>query len=359
MIEGGDLQAAVEAGVIDAAAHDRLIAFFQSREVGRAESPPAPAPKFDVTHVLYYAGALLVITAMGLFTNAAFNALGGYALAAIALIYGLGFLALGAYLWRKPELRTPAGLSIAIAVAMTPLAIYGVQDALGLWAGDKPKDYQSFFPLINASWVYMEAGAVVAAALALRFFPFPFIVMVAAVALWFMSMDLAALLVRLYAPTDWLSDWELRRRVSLYFGIAMVLIAWAIDLKRPAAGDFGFWLHLFGALTLWGAISADSEAAAIGQALYCVFNIGFVAFGIFLDRRIYAVLGTLGVASYLGYLAFDRFRDVLALSFVISLIGLAVILVGVLYQRKRQSISAAIDNLLPAVLRALRPQHST
>jgi len=184
-------------------------------------------------------------------------------------------------------------------------------------------------------------------------------VMVAAVALWFMSMDLAALLVRLYAPTDWLSDWELRRRVSLYFGIAMILIAWTIDLKRPAAGDYGFWLHLFGALTLWGAISADSEAAAIGQTLYCVFNIGFVAFGIFLDRRIYAVLGTIGVASYLGYLAFDRFRDVLALSFVISLIGLGVILVGVLYQRKRDSISAAIDKILPPVLRALRPQHST
>ena len=358
MIEG-DLQAAVEAGVIDAAARDRLVAFLKSREVGEAARPSSGAPKFDVTHVLYYAGALLVMTAMGLFTNAAFNALGGYALTAIALGYGLGFTALGAYLWRKPDLRTPAGLSIAVAVAMTPLAIYGVQDALGVWAGDKPKDYQSFFPLINASWVYMEAGTIVAAALALRFFPYPFILMVGAVALWFMSMDLAALLAKRYAPNDWLSDWELRRRVSLYFGAAMILIAWALDLKRPWTGDFGFWLHLFGALAFWGAITEASDAAAIGKAVYCLFNIGLIGFAIFLDRRIYAVLGTIGVAAYLGYLAFDVFKDVLALSFIISLIGLGVIFVGIFYQRRRESISAAIDAVLPQALRALRPRFST
>src|SRR5579872_3833050 len=262
MIDARDLDAALAAGVIDAATRDRLAAFLAARRPAPALA--APARKFDVTHVLYYAGALLVMSAMGLFSNAAFNALGGYALAATALIYAAGFVALGAYLWRAPDLRTPAGLSIAVAVAMTPLAIYGVQDALNLWAWDRPRNYQSFFPLINASWVYMEAGTVLAAAIALRFFPFPFIVMVAAVALWFMSMDLAALLAKLYASNDWLSDWELRRRVSLYFGAAMIIVAWLFDLKRPKAGDFGFWLHLFGALTFWGAITSASDAAEIG-----------------------------------------------------------------------------------------------
>ena len=357
MTDGRDLDAAVTAGVIDAETRDRLAAFFATH---KSATPPAlPPRKFDVTHVLYYAGALLVMSAMGLFSNAAFNALGGYALAATALIYAAGFVALGAYLWRTPDLRTPAGLSIAVAVAMTPLAIYGVQDALDLWAADKPPDYQSFFPLINASWVYMEAGTLVAAVLALRFFPFPFIVMVAAIALWFMSMDLAALLAKLYASKDWLSDWELRRHVSLYFGVAMILVAWAIDLKRPAAGDFGFWLHLFGALTFWGAISASDEAAEIGKAMYCALNIALIFFALFLNRRIYAVLGTIGVAGYLGYLAFDVFKDVLAFSFVVSLIGLGVIFVGIFYQRKREKISAWMDAMLPPALRALRPQPLT
>lgn len=357
MIDRRDLDAAVAAGVIDAATSVRLATFLATHE--KAAPPALPPRKFDVTHVLYYAGALLVISAMGLFSNAAFNALGGYALTGTALVYAAGFVALGAYLWRTPDLRTPAGLSIAVAVAMTPLAIYGVQDALDIWAADKPKDYQSFFPLINASWVYMEAGTIIAALVALRFFPFPFIVMVAAIALWFMSMDLAALLAKLYAPNDWLSDWEIRRRVSLYFGVAMILVAWALDLKQPAAGDFGFWLHLFGALTFWGAISASDSAAEIGKAMYCALNVALIFFAVFLNRRIYAVLGTIGVAVYLGYLAFDLFKDVLALSFVVSLIGLGVIFVGIAYQRKRDKISAWMDAMMPPVLRALRPQPLT
>ncbi len=357
MIDRRDLDAAVAAGVIDAATSNRLAAFLETRK--SAPPPASPPRKFDVTHVLYYAGALLVMSAMGLFSNAAFNALGGYALTTTALVYATGFVALGAYLWRTPDLRTPAGLSIAVAVAMTPLAIYGVQDALDLWSGDKPKDYQSFFPLINASWVYMEAGTIVAAALALRFFPFPFIVMVGAIALWFMSMDLAALLTKLYASNDWLSDWELRRRVSLCSGAAMILVAWTLDVKRPAAGDFGFWLHLFGALAFWGAITASDEAGEIGKATYCILNVVLIGFAIFLDRRIYAVLGMIGVAMYLGYLAFDVFKDVLAFSFVVSLIGLGVIFAGIFYQRRREKISAWIDAMLPPALRTLRPQHST
>jgi hypothetical protein len=358
MIDIGDLQAAVEAGVIDSAARDRLLAFFATRASAPRPVSSAPAPRFDLTHVLYYAGALLVMSAMGLFSNAAFNALGGYALATTALVYAVAFVALGSYLWRTPELRVPAGLSIAVAVSMTPLAIYGVEDALGVWAADKPKDYQSFYPLINASWVYMEAGAIFAAALALRFFPFPFILMIAAIALWFMSMDLAALLVKRLGGDNWLGDWELRRRVSYCFGAGMILIAWTLDVIRPRAGDFGFWLHLFGAITFWGAISASSESMEIGKAVYCLLNVLLIAFAIFLNRRIYAVLGTIGVAGYLSYLAFYVFQDVLAFSFVVSLIGLGVILLGILYQRRHKAISAAIDTALPAALRALRPERA-
>ena len=48
------------------------------------------------SHVLCYAGALIVIGAMGLFSTAAFNALGGFALTATAVVYALGFVAAGA-----------------------------------------------------------------------------------------------------------------------------------------------------------------------------------------------------------------------------------------------------------------------
>jgi hypothetical protein len=349
MVSDDDLQAAVEAGIVDAATRDRLIAFLRSRS-SREVGPRAPAPKFDVTHVLWYAGALIVMSAMGLFSTAAFSAMGGFALTATAVIYALGFVLLGRRLWRSPDLRIPGGLCIAIAVSLTPLAIYGIQDGLNLWSFDKPGSYKDFFPYINGSWVYMEVGAILAAAIALRFFPFPFILLIAAIALWFMSMDI----VRWFGA-DSLSDWELRRRVSLAFGLVMILAAWALDLLRGRRGDFGFWLHLFGAMTFWSALAFSESSNGFGKAMFCLINIGFIALGLYLNRRIYAVLGTLGVAGYLGYLASDIFKDVLLFSFALSALGLAIIFLGIAFQRRERQIDAAIERHMPAALRALRP----
>ena len=356
MLEDKDLDAAVAAGLLDPALRAELVSFAAKRrkreELGAAR-PGAPAPKFDPIHVLYYAGALLIMGAMGLFANAAFDSLGGWALTAIAVIYGAGFLWLGSALWAKPETRTPGGLCVAVAVSMTPLAIYGVQDALNLWAAGKPGGYHDFFPLINGSWVYMELGAIVAAALALTRFPFPFILLIAAVALWFLSMDLAALIAHRRLP-DWQADWELRLTVSKIFGLAMIAAAWALDLKWGALGDLGFWLHLFGAMTLWGAISWGN-GGEFAKAVYCAFNIAFIALGLFLGRRVYAVFGAIGITIYLGHLAYDVFKEAVGFSFALSAIGLAIIFAGIYLERRRAALDAYIDAHLPEFIRALRP----
>lgn len=351
MISDDELQAAVDAGILDSTARDRLVAFVRLRSRPAVDSAPlAPRPKFDVTHVLWYAGALIIISAMGLFSTAAFAAMGGFALTATAVIYALGFVLLGRRLWRSEDLRTPGGLCVAVAVSLAPLAIYGFQDGFHIWSFDKPGSYKDFFPYINGSWVYMEIGAIIASAIALRFFPFPFILLIAAVALWFMSMDV----VRWFGR-DALDDWELRRRVSLVFGLVMIAVAWALDLLRARQGDFGFWLHLFGAITLWSALACSESSTGFGKALFCAISIGFIALGLFLNRRIYAVLGTIGVAGYLGYLAADVFQDVLLFSFALSALGLAIIFLGIAFQRRQRQINAAIERHMPAALRALRP----
>jgi hypothetical protein len=348
MIRDDELQAAVEAGIIDANARDRLVAFVNTRE--RKSPDAAPRPKFDVSHVLWYAGALIIITAMGLFSTAAFGALGGFALTATAVVYALGFVLLGRRLWRSPDLRAPGGLCIAVAVSLAPLAIYGIQDGFHMWSFGRPGDYRDFFPYINGSWLYMELGAIVAAGIALRFFPFPFILLIAAVALWFMSMDI----VRWFG-SDALGDWELRRRVSLVFGLFMIALAWALDLLRARQGDFGFWLHLFGAITLYSALAFSESSTEFGKGVFCLICIGFIALGLFLNRRIYAILGTIGIAGYLGYLAADVFKDILGFTFALSALGLAIIFLGIAFQRRQRQINAAIERHMPAALRALRP----
>jgi hypothetical protein len=92
-----DLRAAAAAGMLDTAQLDRLLAFLQ-QHASPAAAHGAPAPRFDVAHLLWYAGALIVITAMGLFSTLAFSQMGGVALSITAVVYAAAFAAAGHYL---------------------------------------------------------------------------------------------------------------------------------------------------------------------------------------------------------------------------------------------------------------------
>lgn len=347
-----DLRAAVVAGIIDQDAATKLTAFLDQRRTGEAAASSV-TPKFDAAHLLWYAGALIVIGAMGLFSTLAFSRMGGIALVLTAIAYAAVFTAVGSHLWHRKNLRVPGGLLIAIAVSMAPLAVYGVQDMLD-WhgLGNRKGSVRDFYIWIRSSWIFMEIAALLAAALALRFFRFPFIVSIVAVALWFMSMDLAPWI----AGTEY-AAWELRRTVSLWFGLGVVVAAWIVDQRNQGA-DFAFWLHLFGLLTFWSAVTATYNPGEWSKALYCLLNIGLLVLSVVLQRRVYAVFGAIGVAIYLGHLAEQVFRDSLLFPFALSLIGVAVIAAGLLYHRKQESIASWLAAHLPNSILRLRPAHA-
>jgi hypothetical protein len=361
-----DLVAARDAGILTAGAHLALVAFLRMRREGKAAShilgpplggpplggPPQPSGvRFDLTHVLWYAGTLVVMLALGVFTTEAFNRLGGAALTTTAVLYGAGFLALCHYLWDVRALQTPGGLAAAVAVTMVPMAIYGCQDMLGLWPGSdtEPGRYRDFFPWVNSSWIYMEIGTIAAAALVLRFYPFPFVTFVAAVALWFLSMDVAG-----WFTPDLAADLALRRDVSLWFGLALMALAWTIDLGSRSRADFGFWLHLAGAAAFWGGLTWPVSSREWLALAYCATNIALVLFSVLTQRRVYAAFGGLGIAIYLGHLAYDVFEDTLWFSFALSGIGLLIIGLGILYQNKRDRLERMAEAWLPEILHASR-----
>src|SRR5262249_39957811 len=346
-----DLRAAATAGVLDDNGLTRLLAFLSTRQSSEPVAAVSPAPQFDLAHLLWYAGALIVMGAMGAFSRLAFSAMGGWALPATAIVYALLFTIAGHHLWYARNLRIPGGLLIAIAVSMAPLAVYGVQDALGAWGQfGQPGTVHDFYVWIKGSWGFMEVAAIVAAVIAMRFYPFPFIVMIIAFALWFMSMDL----------TPWVFGraeftWDERRAVSMWFGLGVLVIAWLVD-RRPRGGDFAFWLHLFGMMAFWGGLSLSSSDSQIAKALYCLLNVGLVLLSVVLRRRVYAVFGTLGVAGYLGYLSHEVFKDSLLFPFALSGIGVGVIAVGLFYHKHQAAIAAWLERSLPEVVSFLRPQ---
>jgi hypothetical protein len=345
-----DLAAARDAGVIDAETFARLADFLAARA-----SAPAPAhqpPKYDFVHVLWYAGALIVLGAMGMFSTIAFGAWGDGALLATAVIYATVFLVAGAVLWRR-DLRTPGGLLVACAVGMAPLGIYAIQSLAGHNPIDAHGGYRDFYIWIKSSWLPMELGTIACALAALLFFPFPFLTMIIAFCLWFMSMDL----------TPWLAGaetftWEQRAAVSMYFGLAVIALAWLVDLRNWKNGDFAYWLHLGGLMAFWGGLTAQHGGDEFGKAIYCAINVGLVFLSIFLMRRTYAAFGAAGVTMYLGYLANEVFKDSIVFTFALSGIGLALFGFGLFFHKYGPSIGAAMDDLLPPHLSGLRPAHA-
>lgn len=348
-----DIEAAIAADVLDAAAAERLKGFLAARPpaltpMSALES--APPAKFDLTHLLWYAGALIIMSAMGLFSTLAFSAMGGSGLAVTGLVYGLGLWFAGDRLWQSADTRTPGGLLIAAAVAMVPLIVFGVQEASGAWAGlEAPGTYQSFYKYIKGGWIPMEIATIAVSVLATRRYAFAFIAFPAAFCLWFLSMDIAA-----YIANDKTFDFDLRRKVSFWFGIALFLATWFYELRARRA-DYAFWLHLVAAMTFWGGLTFQSSSSEAAKLLYCLINIGLLGISLFAGRRVYAVFGVIGIMVYLGHLAYEVFKDSMLFPFALSVFGLAIVALGIFFARRRVAIEARLETWLPPGLAALRP----
>ncbi len=92
-----DLRAAKVAGIIGADDAEKLIAFLAKRQ-STAPSSSVPIPAFDAAHLLWYAGALIVMGAMGIFSTLAYSQMGGRALTITAIVYAVAFSIAGHYL---------------------------------------------------------------------------------------------------------------------------------------------------------------------------------------------------------------------------------------------------------------------
>jgi hypothetical protein len=101
-----ELEAAVHAGIITADQAARLLSFIDSRAakpgVTTITAPVVAPARFDFSHVLWYAGALIVIGALGLFTTVAFGAMGPRPLTLTAIGYAAGLSRSAAFFGADP-----------------------------------------------------------------------------------------------------------------------------------------------------------------------------------------------------------------------------------------------------------------
>ena len=335
-----DLDAAVAEGLLSQAQAEKLWSAWERR---RQEQP-----RFDLPHVAYYFGALIVIAAMGWFMTEAWEVFGGGGIFVIATLYALGFVLAGRTLWYGQKLKIPGGLLFTMAVCMTPLAIYGLERWTGIWPQGDPGAYQDFHVWIKGSWLLMELGTIAAGLIALKYVRFPFLTAPIAFALWYLSMDLTPLL---YGQDTLV--WEDRLWVSLWFGLGMLLVAYLID--RRTEEDYAFWLYLFGLLAFWCGLSLMESHSELSKFFYFLINLGLIGLSLLLQRRAFIVFGALGAFGYIGYLAHRVFQDSLLFPFVLSLIGIAVIYLGIQLHRHKDVLEAAVLARIPDGVRRLMP----
>ena len=343
-IRRSELDGAVRGGILSAAQADRLVAFL---ETDVTQPSGAAGPRFSFVHVLYYLGGMIAIGAMSIFMTLGWNALGGWGGFVTAVLYAVLALSLTHWFLARKQLEIPAGITATLAVVMVPLAIFGAQMALGYWGENKPfRDYHVF---IDWRWIMMELGTLAVGAILLWRYRFPFMLMPVAVTLWYMSMDIVPFLF----GAERVYDLEIRKFISLWLGLAMVLVAFWVDLRSRLSRDYAFWLYLFGVLAFWGGLSLMKSGSELGKLGYCGINVAMILLGAVISRRVFAVFGGLGVAGYLGYLSYEVFKDSMIFPLALSLVGLAIIGLGVLWQRREARWSARLRGFLPDPLREL------
>ncbi|MDD2581127.1 MAG: hypothetical protein PHR66_03930 [Desulfuromonadaceae bacterium] len=303
-------------------------------------------PRFNFTHILYYLGGMIAIGAMTLFMNLGWERFGGWGLLSIALAYAVAGLWLTEYFLGRKHLQIPAGIMATFVVVLTPLAVYGLQAALGWWPAGHV--YREYHHLIDWRWILMELATLATGTVMLWRYRLTFLVMPVAVTLWYMSMDITPFL---FGDAD--MSWELRKLVSLWFGLLICLLAFWVDIRSRHDKDFAFWLYLFGVLAFWGGLSMMHSDSELNKFIYLCVNIVLIVVGAILSRRVFAVFGGLGTAGYVGHLAYDVFKNSMLFPFVLTVIGLGVIAIGILWQRHEESISSVLRKLLPVPIREL------
>ena len=320
------VQQGVEVGIITQGQADQLVQLWAAgqADVLNAAGSDSGERASPMSNFLYYLGALVVIGAMSWLMNTAWDVFKGFGLFFIAAGYAAVFCLVSRYFREKSTVIS--GLFVVMAVCMTPLGVFGLQSGLDLWPGVDPGSYSGFYRYIKGGWFTMEVATIAAGLISLRYSRIPFAMAPIAFALWFMSMDVAPLLV---GPDV---NWDARKIISMGFGLAM--IAAALVIQRQQQVDYAKWLYIFGAMAFWGGLSLLRSDSELSKFLYCLINVFMMFCGVLLERRVFVIFGGLGFFGYLGYLSWNVFKNSLLFPFWLTGLGLAIVYLGWVFHRK-------------------------
>ena len=332
-LTSSDIYLAAEQGVIRQDDAERLVRW--GFEHSGLSGPAAVEQRkgLNLVTVAYYFGAMLMVLACAWFLGDKWNQLGAKGILGTVAVYMIIAAGLGWWLRNKGYI-IGGSLLITVAVCLVPLLTYAIEDMLGFWPTEYPRNYLDFSPWTNGSRIFMEVATIAAAAVALRYVRFAFLTAPIAVSFWFLSMDLAALIARSAYLTM-----STRRWISVIVGLCILLVGYGLEKLlhkhgAPRSEDFAFWCYLFGMLAFWGGLTIMHSDSELMRGLYALLNVAFIWLAVKLRRATFLIFGAVGVHLYLGHLAYEVFKNSFFFPFVLALLGLSLILLTVWMQRR-------------------------
>jgi len=353
------ISVAFERGIIDATQRDALAALSAEltavsghRHDEADEIAPAREAHrgFNAITVAYSLGALLVLFALAWFLFERWKVLGPFGVLVVALLYAAAFVGVGTLL-RRRGFGVAGGLAIVLAVAMTPVWTWAILRLMGeipdpaIWT-DPLSRYE---PYIASRLVVLDLATIGVALVAVRRVSFSVLGAPIAVAL-------VALLLHLgQALGDPRLSWYIGPYYQCVVACGMIAIAYATERRQPSGEDYAFWLYLAGLVMLLVAYVGVWQYIGRWRHALPLVAAALVTASLYLRRRTLLVAGGVAAFGYLGYLAFDVFRRVVALPIALATLGLLVIVATVWMQRRFPKIvdrvsreDAAGVKMLPA-----------
>jgi hypothetical protein len=341
------ISVAVERGIIDATQRDALAALsaeltsvggYRSHEA--AEIAPAREANrgFNAITVAYSLGALLVLFALAWFLFERWKVLGPFGVLVVALLYAAAFAGVGTLL-RRRGFDVAGGLAIVLAVAMTPVWAWAILRLTGEIPDSAiyTDPLSRYEPYMATRLIVLDLATIGVALVALRRVSFSVLGAPIAVAL-------VALLLHLgQALGDPRLSWYIGPYYECVVACAMIALAYAVERRQPPDEDYAFWVYLAGLVMLFVAyVGVWSYIGRWRHALPLV-AVALVTASLYLRRRTLLVAGGIAAFGYLGYLAFDVFRRVVALPIALATLGLLVIVSTVWMQRRFPRLVARVS----------------
>jgi hypothetical protein len=356
----GLINAAVDRGIIDAAQGGKLEAL--AVELAPSLSAPErqePSPAstssarearrgFNAITIAYSAGALFVLFALAWFLFERWKVLRPAGVLGVALLYAAAFATVGVLL-RRRGFDTAGGLAIVLAVTMTPVWTWAILRLTGEMPDPSAWDnaLARYDPYVASRLVVMDLATIGVALAMLR--RVRFVALAAPIAV--------ALIAFLVHVGQALGDPRLTWYVGPYYQcvVACVLlaVAYAVERRQGDGPDYAFWFYLAGVVMVFVAYSQVWPYIGRWRHGITLVAVAFVTASLYLRRRTLLIGGGLMAFAYLGYLAFDVFRRVIALPITLATLGLLVIVATVWMQRRfpalveRVGQDAAASRTLP------------